>query len=67
MEIRAIRQQTGVKYKVLAAQFGCSVPHIANIISGRIGPMDPEKPVTAPDRTPNALPWISMARLMAGR
>lgn len=68
MEIRAIRQKTGAKYKDLAHQFGCSVPHIANIISGRIGALDPEKPQEPKfEMRPHALPWVTKARLMAGR
>ena len=63
VEIRAIRQKTGAKYKDLAAQFGCSVPHIANIISGRIGALDPDEPVQAkPEPMP---PWCGSAGLFS--
>jgi hypothetical protein len=55
-----------LKYRVLALKFGCSIPHIAAIISGSSS--KPEAPAKAkPPIKPNVMPGITMAQLTARR
>jgi len=57
-----------MKYKEIAHHFGCSLPHVANIISGRAGASDPyESPQAKIEPRPHAMPWCTKARLMGGR
>lgn len=67
ISIRSLRKSEGLKYKELAHIFNCSIPHIANVISGRIGAMDAEQVSRKQPIKANALPWCTRERLMAGR
>jgi hypothetical protein len=54
-----------IKYRVLAAKFGCSISHIASIINGRLN----VKPIPKPRefRPPNMAPGLKYTQLTAGR
>lgn len=55
-----------IKYKDIAKQFGCSIPHVSSIVAGRIGATDKPNP-EKPGLKPNTMPWITMGQLTARR
>jgi hypothetical protein len=64
-DMREMRKR-GVKYKEIAHIFGCSVPHVANVMTGRIGANDKPTP-PKPALRLNVMPGITLGQLTAGK
>lgn len=64
--MRALRKQ-GWRYKNIASEFGCSIAHVAAIISGRVGVNDDKMAPEPKPHVPNAMPGITLKQLTARR
>jgi hypothetical protein len=66
IEIRERRRNKGTLYKTLAEDFGCSIPHVAAIVSGRVGAADAPSLPPKPEIRPHMMPGLSYSLLTGG-